>query len=598
MIRSFHIAFSLLLIFSSGNIWAQKNASSEAQLKYSNAYELMELGKYGLAMQAFKPLTSVFEGNGYEKMASYYYAVSAYRNDQKHVARDMFLQLHKSYPNWENRDEVSLWLTNIYLDEGDYKNALTSAAYIKDKELIQQVNVLKGNYLNGYNYHQLDSMLNLYSSDKIIATTLADKIIKLPLGEQDREQLASIVATFNLDTSKYRVNEDIKSTKKDKYQVAVLLPFLTEDVKNNTKHLSNEFVIELYEGLLMGEAHLKQLGINITLHPYDTKKDSQTTAQILELDELKFMDLIIGPLFPDPVKLVSDFAFENQINMINPLSSNSEIIGNNPYAFLFMPSTENMAKQAADYVAENIYNKNAMIFHENNPKDSALAYNYKKDIESHGFTTCHIQAVAVEDAKDILDILTNTASIEFDANEFDAKELQQKAESNLRITEKDYLMIQPDSIGHVFVASNSPALVANTITGLETRGDTIQLIGMESWLDQRVISIGGMDRLKTHLIAPTHIDKSNPIYLEINTLYEERFNAYPSKNFYIGYETICTMGKIMYQMGSLFQFDAGINNFVKGEVFQGLLYGDEKSNQYVPIVTFKNSELIVENPKK
>ena len=600
MIRSIQIALSLVLILTVNLAWSQKDNSTA--LKYNNARELMNLGKYGLAMQAFKPLTSPFEGNQYEKISSFYYAVSAYNDDQKYVARDMFLQFAQKYPNWEKMDEVNLWLTNIYIQEGDYYKGLSYASKIKNKGIMSEAFAIKRNYLKKLNYDQLDSLLNTYPSDKEIASNFADRIIELPIGEQDRDLLENIVSVFNLDKAKYRVEEELKSVKKDRYHVAVILPFMMNEIKNNTKHLSSEFVIEMYEGLLTGVADLRNQGINVSLHLYDTKKNNYATERILEMEELKHMDLILGPLYPGPVKLVSDFAFEYQINMINPLSNNSDIIGNNPFAFLFMPSGETVARKAADFISAEIENKNAFVFHGNNRSDSVMAYTYKEEMESRGFNICYIDGIATENAKNILDLLTNTVTIEFEASEFDTVEFDSKVaydkiEGNLRITEKDFLVIQPDSIGHVFLASNDPALIANTITGLETRGDTITLIGLEKWLDLRVVDLSGLDRLNAHLVSPTFIDKSNLKYESLNSLYTESFNSYPTRNFYIGYEAIMTMGKMMNKMGNLFQFDPGINDFVSGEIFQGTLFGSENCNQIVPIIKFKDSKLVVVNPR-
>lgn len=599
VVRAIRIMLLPILLLVANLAWSQKDNSTEA--KYNNARELMKLGKYGLAMQAFKPLTSPFEGNRFEKISSYYYAVAAYNDNQKYVARDMFLQFVDKFPDWEKLDEVHLWLTSIYMEEGEYHKGLGYASKIKNKAIMGEAYELKNNFLKGLTYDELDSLLDINPSDKEVASNLADRIIELPIGEQDRGLLENIVSVFALDKVKYRVEEELVSVKKDRYHVAVILPFMTDEIRNNTKHLSNEFVIELYEGLLTGVADLRNQGINISLHLYDTKKNNHATTRILELEELKHMDLILGPLYPGPVKLVSDFAFENQINMINPLSNNSDIIGNNPYSFLFMPSTETMAKEAADFMASTLTNKNVFIFHGLNQRDSVMAYTYKEEMEAKGFNIRHINGVVTEDAKNILDLLTNTVTVEFDASEFDttaydSKVAQDKIEGNLRITEKDFLVIQADSIGHVFVASNDPALVANTITGLETRGDAITLLGSESWLDLRVVDLGGLDRLNAHLISPTFIDKTKSKYEMLSKLYPESFNAYPSRNFFIGYEVIMTIGKMMKSMGNLFQFDPGINNMISGEIFQGTIFGSENCNQSVPILKFNNSELVVVNP--
>lgn len=566
------------------------------QSNFNNAKELLNLKKYGLAMQAFKPLTNAIQGNPYAKIASFYYAVCAYENGQKQVAKDMFLQIASINTEWDKIDEVNLWLTNIYLQEGDYQKGLTYASKIENTEARQSAVRLKQNYLKKMSYNELDSLLSLYPSDKDIAIKLADKIVEQPIFEQDRDLLENIVSVHELDRSKYRVEENLKSVRKDKYQVALLLPFMFDELHVNPKYLSNEFVIQLYQGILLGVNDLKSQGINISLHLYDTKKDGATTSKILELEEMKYMDLIIGPLYAEPIKMVSEFAFEHKINMVNPLSSNSEIIGNNPYAFLYMPTHEDQAQKAADYISEAIPNKNAFIFYGTNDRDSVLAYSYKQEIESRGFTVCYIEGVPTEEGKRILDILTNTIAIEFDESEFDSLVVKDKVIGNLRITEKDYRVIQPDSIGHVFVASYDPALVANTITGLETRRDTILLVGLERWLEERV-SLDGMNHLKTHLIAPGYIDKSNPKLQSINEFYKETFNAYPNKYFYTGYDVIATMGKLLKRSGNLFQFDPGINDFVPGEIFEGLLFGSRNSNQVVPIIKFVDAELQLVNPR-
>jgi tetratricopeptide (TPR) repeat protein len=595
IMRLTQIILSFVFLLAVNITFAQKVNPDES--KFNNGKELLKLGKYGLAMQAFRPLTSAFDDNKFQAIASYYYAVAAFKDNQTYVARDMFLQLSQKYPNWEKQDEVSLWLVNIYLSENNYESAQKYIQKIRDANIKSDAYAIKNDYLEQLSYTQLETMLQENPSDTDIAVNLADKIASLPISEQDRGLLENIVSVFELDQTKYRIEDDKQSVKKDIYHVAVLLPFMTNELKVNTRHLTNEWVIELYEGMMLGAADLKNKGINIKLHLYDTKKDSTATLKILGFDELKHMDLIIGPLFPGPVKVVSDFAFKYQINMVNPMSTNSAIIGENPYAFLFLPSDETAAKKAAAYMENLLTNKNVMIFHGMSSKDSLLAYTYKQEIENLGFNVTYIDGISIEQAKNILDILTNTRIMELDESEFDDPEEEQEIVGNLKISEKEFLVIKRDSIGHVFIASNESPLVANAITALETRNDSTMLLGYERWLDQREIPLDGLERLDTHLIAPTFIEKTKPKLEGINELYTEQFNAYPNKNVYIGYEVIMTMGKIMKKMGNLFQYDPAVNSYIPGELFQGTLYGNENSNQIVPIIEFEDSELVIANPR-
>ena len=114
------------------------------------------------------------------------------------------------------------------------------------------------------------------------------------------------------------------------------------------------------------------------------------------------MNLIIGPLYSSPVKLVSQYCLENKIFMINPLSSNNEIIDNNKYAMLFLPSNKTLAIKAAEYAKEKFKkNKNAIIFYENNKVDSLIASIYQNKMEENGFNFIYKHKYNIKTYKEI-----------------------------------------------------------------------------------------------------------------------------------------------------------------------------------------------------
>src|SRR6188768_523990 len=61
--------------------------------QYTNAKELFKAGKYNLAMESFKPLIPYDQNNRYSEYASFYYALAAYHQGYKAVAKDMFNQI-------------------------------------------------------------------------------------------------------------------------------------------------------------------------------------------------------------------------------------------------------------------------------------------------------------------------------------------------------------------------------------------------------------------------------------------------------------------------------------------------------------------------
>jgi hypothetical protein len=156
-------------------------------------------------------------------------------------------------------------------------------------------------------------------------------------------------------------------------------------------------------------------------------------------------------------------------------------------------------------------------------------------------------------------------------------------------------MIRPNEIGQVFIASEDAPLAANTITALETRGDSILLVGLEEWLDSRVITMEALERLNAHLIAPRFIDKKSDKYQQLKAVYEENEVRLPGENKLIGYELMMTMGKLLYRWGNHFQFERDAQNFIPGTYCQGYMLDENNSNQYVQIIRFRDSELIVTN---
>ncbi len=578
--KKIFLVFNLfILLMPSIRVTGQNKIKWDQQ--YQEGKEFLKLGRYKLAMQTLKPLTSEFENNVDVRYASFFYAVAAWHNGDVIEAKNMFLQLKQKYPGWDKTGETDLWLIRIYFDEGQFERAKSLMHELHSEELKEKARQLEADYLSKLSYEELYEMITGNTNDREIAKALANRIIQKPLHEQDRALLENIVVVFELDPLLYQLGETEKSVKKDTYHIAVLLPFLFDDLKNLRMNISNHFVIELYEGIKAGIRALKKKGIQIELHAYDTKKDPDATREILDLPELKSMDLIIGPLWPEPVILVNEFSFTNKINMINPLSSNQDIIDRNPYALLFMPSSKTMGIKTAEFIAEHTTdNKNYFLFYGASQKDSVLAYSYKGKMDEAAFQLCHMQKVRTDEGKTILDVLTTTVTVEKEDSEYDS------------------LVIAPDSLGHVFIASDKAPLAANAITALQTRGDHIMLVGKHQWLKYREISIGPLEQLNAHLIAPAFIDKNSKRYIAAVHAFLETYYSLPGDNYFIGFDLATIIGKLMYEFGNHFQSEPGSYDFVKGTFLPGYWLNGHNNNQYVPIVVFENDELRIVNPPK
>ena len=111
---------------------------------------------------------------------------------------------------------------------------------------------------------------------------------------------------------------------------------------------------------------------------------------------MKNTDLVIGPLYSNENEMVQQFSVNNQVNVVNPFSNNSDLIGDNPYAYLFQSSSETLGKKAAEYIAKNARKNLAIVI--SSKKDSVLAANFTQKASELGLNIAANKALEKEDA--------------------------------------------------------------------------------------------------------------------------------------------------------------------------------------------------------
>ncbi len=556
---------------------------------YENGKELFNMNRYGLAMQAFQPLTSSFNENPFIKEATFYYGVSAYYENQIETALSTFNRIKVYYPSWDQLDQVNLWLGKSYLKKSDINSAIKAFNELKNQENNDYASkILLAELEKIDSYDSIESLYQQYPDNKSIGITMAGAITKQPLLDQNRDLLYKLIKEYDLDEGSFKVVDVAESKKKSSYTVAIMLPFMINELQNNRGNVRNQFVIDLYQGVLLGVNLLKTLGIKVDVLVYDTENNTSKVRQILSKPELQHVDLIYGPLYPGPVKMTNEFSFKYKINMFNPLSSNSQIIGNNPYSFLYKPTYETQGKQVAEYIIKNVDKKDKIgfVFYGREQRDSLMAKSFMQTMYEAGDSTFNSMSVPENQSKRIIQFLTESTEVE-----------EMEDEENRDFEMPELLKIGRDSIAFIYVASEQPAYAASTITALETRGDTTVLLGKESWLNSQIISYDALERLNALIFAPTYLDKNSSPYKFFESMYKETYNSLPSLNACLGYETIILLGKLMNKYGNHFQ------NEFDDKTMEGYLFGDyvlqrNNDNQNIPIVKFKGAELVRYQTKK
>jgi hypothetical protein len=560
----------ILFVFSSLSIIAQE---VDYQRAYLNGKGFYREGKYSLAMEALKPAISPADGNPFAAYASFYYALSAYHQAYYPMAKDMLLQIRAQHPRWNQLDEVNFWLGKTYFEMKEFNRGLAALAEIKDtRKLGASIEAMAVTYLSTIpEMETLEQLHRERPTDKLVGTLLARKIAAQPIVDQDINLLETLVSKFKLDRSKYLFTEGLKPEKKEVYEVAVLLPFMHKTLSPEQQRRSNQFVIDLYEGIRMAADSLNKFGERIRLHVFDTERDAGVTSALLERPEMRGMDLIIGPLFPEPRKVVYEFSLKHKINMLNPLSQSSELIGLNPFSFLYSSSNETIGRKSAEFVRNNIRNKYGIIFHGPAKQDLEMAKAFYEHISELGYQIVRIEQVHQEDQRKVLDILT--------------------AKGKVRDIRREDFGIKADSIGYVFVASEDHMLASQVLSAAVIRADSMTILGPDRWLETRLLDLDALERQRIYLYSGNYFDVHHPYFKRVRDAYVKRQVQSPTKYVFQGFDLMWFTGNSLLEYGIYWQQGYREKGPIRGIFTDFYDYTKSNDNTEVTILKMQGNQL-------
>ena len=148
--------------------------------------------------------------------------------------------------------------------------------------------------------------------------------------------------------------------------VGLFLPIsaaVTDSLKPSAKTLS---FLTFYQGVLLAVDQQVKNGLKIKLFVYDTEKSSSSVETLVKKPEMSSLDLIIGPVYPEVQRAVSDLSERNKIPMVSPLSSDDRFAKSNPWFFQINPVKKLRMEATADYILKEFAKDKLIILAEEN----------------------------------------------------------------------------------------------------------------------------------------------------------------------------------------------------------------------------------------
>ena len=147
--------------------------------------------------------------------------------------------------------------------------------------------------------------------------------------------------------------------------ISLLIPFKLNEV--NFKSMSKADVekyampIDFYQGFKLGIDSAATSGLNFKLNVYDTQDDNAHIGLLYKQDNFRKSNLIVGPVFPEGLKYITNYSKLNNALIISPLAASEPSDFNNPNLVSIVNNIDLHAKKIVNYISKTFNNANTIV---------------------------------------------------------------------------------------------------------------------------------------------------------------------------------------------------------------------------------------------
>ncbi|MDR1523857.1 MAG: LysM peptidoglycan-binding domain-containing protein [Tannerella sp.] len=323
-------------------------------------------------------------------------------------------------------------------------------------------------------------------------------------------------------------------------KVALLLPYNAGAGRPNA---AGNSMTEYYEGLLLAVDSLRNMGFSTELFVFDIGDGTAALQRILkeEGQKLKDVNLIIGGVSNEQIKIIADFALNSKTKYVIPFTSRNDEVLNNAYIFQ-VNTPQNLLYANAAYTGANLFAKYNILFLDTKDKDNQTEFvnEFKRDLKERN--------IPYKDAV------------------YDASNPPEHIEALLAADKPNVIMPVSNSLGALMKIKTVLRSIAETKPEFK-----INLFGYPVWQTYTKDCLEDFHALDTYIYSLFYADNMNP---GVKMFYDKYKNWY-SKNLM---STIPKYGMLgfdtgMFFFGALHKYGTGFENNISEHKYKSLQTG-------------------------
>ncbi|HEY0976764.1 MAG TPA: LysM peptidoglycan-binding domain-containing protein [Flavobacteriales bacterium] len=304
------------------------------------------------------------------------------------------------------------------------------------------------------------------------------------------------------------------SAPRSKNKVALLLPFTpktgapaTDGAEGTKLAAATEASVQFYAGLQLALDTVKARGMNVDLHVFDTGEDPAVWGKLFKEDQVRGMDLYIGPFHRAAIEAlvkVSDGA-----HIVCPVPQSNKVLLGNPTVSKVASGKPDQWHQIARYAA----------FH--HPRENILLC--RPDIASEREAQDQVFRQLNEGLAAQAGRLRDTVLV---------------VKPGRRDISAVIAKLDPARLNVVVAPSDDVEFVTTLVSKLAQSTPKFRIVvyGLNSWIGMDNVEVSDLVKLNVHVPTNDFVDYGDPGVSAFIAAYRERFSNEPGEYAFLGYD--------------------------------------------------------------
>lgn len=320
-----------------------------------------------------------------------------------------------------------------------------------------------------------------------------------------------------------------KSEKKfTEANIALLIPLNlnTALVKSGSKAEleKSAMALDFYQGFKMGIDSAASTGLNFKVKVLDTRDNNTQITSLLNSGLLSGYQLIVGPIFPEGIKFMTNYSIANNVPVVSPLAATNPDEFNNPNLISIVNNIEIHAKKIGDHIVRDNDSKNTVVvlISTKSPADEILAAPLRTYFQKQNQRNQQNAPSKVYNFQEYASVFTMERNI---------------------IPGKRYVILLASSDRQFVVAT------LDKLAKIKGAGTAVELFGHPNWSKQNY-NTDILQNLNTKITSSYRIDYKSQAVIAFLKKYRAHNSLEPSEYAFKGFDTGLYFGKLFAEHGA------------------------------------------------